>query len=73
MLRLPALVRPTLTVALLTGVAVAFTGIIAFVVGYAVFRSRVKGAYFSIVTQALALIETEPDLKYRKKYAGVWK
>jgi hypothetical protein len=22
--------------------------------------------------QALALIETEPDLKYRKKYAGVW-
>jgi hypothetical protein len=27
----------------------------------------------SIRTQALALIETEPDLKYRKKYAGVWK
>ena len=27
----------------------------------------------SIRTQALALIATEPDLKYRKKYAGVWK
>jgi hypothetical protein len=26
-----------------------------------------------IRTQALALITTEPDLKYRKKYAGVWK
>ena len=23
--------------------------------------------------KALELIETEPDLKYRKKYAGVWK
>ena len=22
---------------------------------------------------ALALIETEPDAKYRKKYAGVWR
>lgn len=27
----------------------------------------------SIRAQALALIETETDLKYRKKYAGVWK
>jgi hypothetical protein len=27
----------------------------------------------SIHQKALALIETEPDLKYRKKYAGVWK
>ncbi len=27
----------------------------------------------SIRTQALALSETEPDLKYRKKYVGVWK
>ena len=27
----------------------------------------------AIHQQALALIETEPDLKYRKKYAGVWK
>ncbi|MEP7294374.1 MAG: hypothetical protein ABI835_21470 [Chloroflexota bacterium] len=26
-----------------------------------------------IKTKALALIETEPDVKYRKKYAGVWK
>lgn len=31
-------------------------GILAFILGYLVFRSRVKGAYFSIVTQALALI-----------------
>jgi hypothetical protein len=26
-----------------------------------------------IKTKALALIETEPDQKYRKKYATVWK
>jgi len=26
-----------------------------------------------IKENALALIETETDLKYRKKYAGVWK
>ncbi len=31
-------------------------GILGFLLGYLVFRSRVKGAYFSIVTQALALI-----------------
>lgn len=36
--------------------AMIVPGALAFVVGYAVFRSRVKGAYFSIVTQALALI-----------------
>ena len=33
-------------------------GLLAFALGYLVFRSRVKGAYFSIVTQALALILT---------------
>ena len=27
----------------------------------------------SIRAKALELIETEPDLKYRKKYAGVWR
>jgi hypothetical protein len=27
----------------------------------------------AIREKALALIETEPDVKYRKKYAGVWK
>jgi hypothetical protein len=27
----------------------------------------------NIRTKALELIETEPDAKYRKKYAGVWK
>ncbi|MGD9935205.1 MAG: urea ABC transporter permease subunit UrtC [Dehalococcoidia bacterium] len=31
-------------------------GALAFVLGYLVFRSRVKGAYFAIITQALALI-----------------
>ena len=31
-------------------------GILAFLLGYMVFRSRVKGVYFSIITQALALI-----------------
>jgi urea transport system permease protein len=31
-------------------------GLLAFGLGYLVFRSRVKGAYFAIVTQALALI-----------------
>ena len=36
--------------------AVIGPGILSFLLGYLVFRSRVKGAYFSIVTQALALI-----------------
>ncbi|MFA7295587.1 MAG: urea ABC transporter permease subunit UrtC [Dehalococcoidia bacterium] len=34
---------------------VALPGLVAFLVGLLVFRSRVKGAYFSIITQALAL------------------
>ena len=33
--------------------AVAVPGILAFAFGYAAFRSRVKGVYFSIITQAL--------------------
>jgi urea transport system permease protein len=37
-------------------VAVIGPGILAFFLGYMVFRSRVKGVYFSILTQALALI-----------------
>ncbi len=36
--------------------AVIGPGIIAFIFGYVLFRSRVTGVYFSIVTQALALI-----------------
>lgn len=36
--------------------AVFGPALLAFVIGYLVFRSRVKGAYFAIVTQALALI-----------------
>jgi urea transport system permease protein len=36
--------------------AVIGPGVLGFLLGYLVFRSRVKGAYFSIVTQALALI-----------------
>lgn len=36
--------------------AVLGPGILAFLFGYALFRSRVTGVYFSIVTQALALI-----------------
>ncbi len=37
-------------------IAVIGPGIIAFFLGYMVFRSRVKGVYFSIITQALALV-----------------
>jgi hypothetical protein len=29
--------------------------------------------YEAIKTKALALIETEPDARYRKKYAMLWK
>ena len=36
--------------------AVIGPGVLAFVLGYVVFRSRVKGVYFAILTQALALI-----------------
>lgn len=31
-------------------------GVLAFFLGYVIFRSRVKGVYFAIITQALALI-----------------
>src|SRR4029079_323786 len=34
---------------------VLLPGLLAFLLGLLVFRSRVKGAYFSIITQALAL------------------
>jgi len=37
-------------------IAVIGPGILAFLIGFMVFRSRVKGVYFSIITQALALI-----------------
>ena len=37
-------------------VAVVAPGILAFLLGFMVFRSRVKGVYFSIITQALALV-----------------
>ena len=36
-------------------IAVIGPGILAFLLGFMVFRSRVKGVYFSIITQALAL------------------
>jgi urea transport system permease protein len=36
--------------------AIIGPGILAFALGYMVFRSRVKGVYFAIITQALALI-----------------
>ncbi len=35
--------------------AVIGPGILAFLLGYIIFRSRVKGVYFAIITQALAL------------------
>ena len=34
---------------------------------------KMQGSDESIKEQALALIETEEDTKYRKKYAKVWK
>jgi urea transport system permease protein len=37
-------------------VAIIGPAVLAFLLGYLVFRSRVKGAYFAIITQALALI-----------------
>ena len=37
-------------------IAVILPGILAFLLGFMVFRSRVKGVYFSIITQALALV-----------------
>ena len=37
-------------------VAVIGPGILAFLFGYLLFRSQIKGVYFSIVTQALAMI-----------------
>jgi urea transport system permease protein len=37
-------------------IAVIGPGLLAFVLGYFIFRSRVTGVYFSIITQAMALI-----------------
>jgi urea transport system permease protein len=52
---LPLFWQPFESPAVTLLVVLALPGVLAFLLGLLVFRSRVKGAYFSIITQALAL------------------
>jgi urea transport system permease protein len=49
--------------------AIIGPAVLAFLLGYLIFRSRVKGVYFSIITQALALI-TSIFLVGQQAYTG---
>ncbi|MGE3857676.1 MAG: urea ABC transporter permease subunit UrtC [Dehalococcoidia bacterium] len=55
---LPALWAPFSNVYFALVAVVVLPAVVAFLLGLLVFRSRVKGAYFSIITQALALSVT---------------
>lgn len=50
---LPAFWRPFINLPTALVLVVAVPGTVAFVLGFFVFRSRIKGVYFSIITQAL--------------------
>jgi urea transport system permease protein len=50
--KLPAFWRPFQTLGAAIALGMAIPGIVAFVFGYFAFRSRVRGVYFSIITQA---------------------
>ena len=51
--RLPAFWQPFESFAFALLMVVAVPGLLAFIFGYLAFRSRIKGVYFSILTQAL--------------------
>src|SRR6185436_789067 len=53
---LPWLWQPFHSPVLAVGLAIVFPMIVAALLGYLVFRSRVQGVYFSIITQALTAI-----------------
>jgi len=53
---LPAWWRPFESAAFALAVAVALPAVVAGAVGYMIFRNRVRGAYFAILTQAMVLI-----------------
>lgn len=53
---LPAFWEPFRSPILAIGLAILFPAFIAFLVGYMLFRSRIQGVYFAIVTQALTAI-----------------
>lgn len=50
---LPAFWKPFLSLPVSLVLIAAVPGLLAFVIGFFVFRSRIKGVYFSIITQAL--------------------
>lgn len=54
--QLPALWKPFRSLGVAAFTAVALPAAIGFGLGYLVFRNRVRGPYFAIITQALALI-----------------
>lgn len=50
---LPSVWKPFYSPAFAIAMGIAVPGLLAFVFGYLAFRSRIKGVYFSILTQAL--------------------
>lgn len=53
---LPTWWRPFESAAFAIGAAVVLPGVLAALVGFMIFRNRVRGAYFAILTQAMVLI-----------------
>ncbi len=66
---LPWFWQPFESVWFALGVVLVLPGLLAFLLGLLVFRSRVKGAYFSIITQALAL-SVSIFIIGRQEYSG---
>jgi len=56
MFELPALWRPFRSFAFASAASILVPAALALVLGYVVFRNRIRGPYFAIITQALALI-----------------
>ena len=51
--QLPSFWRPFLSFIFTSGAVICLPGIVAFIFGWLAFRSRIKGVYFSILSQAL--------------------
>lgn len=53
---LPAIWEPFASAPFALVMVIVVPSVLAFIIGYLIFRSRVQGVYFSIITQALTLI-----------------
>src|SRR5262252_2203020 len=52
---LPLFWKPFYSVTFTLAAVIIVPGVVAFIFGFLTFRSRIRGVYFSIITQALAL------------------